>query len=156
MNAPSAMPIAARGYAHPDILVDTEWVAAHQHDPNVRLLESNEDLLLYETGHIAGAVKIDWVDDLNDAIVRDYVDRDQFQSLLRAKVPSRLGRGLTAGSGRSRSTSCSTLLPGATWSTCGRQRSTAVNGCTCPTIPTRVRCAGGTFPGRATFRGLGP
>ncbi len=85
MNTPAVLPIADRGYAHPEILVDTEWVAAHQHDPNVRLLESNEDLLLYETGHIAGAVKIDWVDDLNDAIVRDYVDREQFQALLRAR-----------------------------------------------------------------------
>ena len=78
-------PIASRGYAQPDVLVDCAWVAAHRNDPKVRLLESNEDLLLYETGHIPGAVKIDWVTDLNDAVVRDYVDRDQLQALLRAR-----------------------------------------------------------------------
>src|SRR5204863_4525283 len=50
-----------------------------------RLLESNEDILLYETGHIPGAVKIDWVTELNDPLVRDYVDRARFERLLRAK-----------------------------------------------------------------------
>jgi thiosulfate/3-mercaptopyruvate sulfurtransferase len=83
MNTPP--PISSRGYAHPDVLVDCAWVAAHLNDPRVRLLESNEDLLLYETGHIPGAVKIDWVNDLNDAVVRDYVDRDRMQALLRAR-----------------------------------------------------------------------
>ncbi|MEO5825602.1 MAG: sulfurtransferase [Gemmatimonadales bacterium] len=83
--APPILPIAERGYAHPEILVDCEWVAARRDDPSVCLLESNEDLLLYDTGHIRGAVKIDWVDDLNDAIVRDYVDRERFQELLRAR-----------------------------------------------------------------------
>ena len=47
------------GYARPDALVSTEWVAQHLNDPNVRLVESNEDILLYDTGHIPGAVKID-------------------------------------------------------------------------------------------------
>ena len=65
------------------MLVDCDWVAAHLNDPDVRLLESDEDLLLYDTGHIAGALKIDWIDDLNDAMVRDYVDRERFQALLR-------------------------------------------------------------------------
>jgi thiosulfate/3-mercaptopyruvate sulfurtransferase len=77
--------ITSRGYARPDVLVDCDWVAAHLVDPRVRLLESNEDLLLYDVGHIAGAVKIDWVNDLNDALVRDYVDRDRFQALLRER-----------------------------------------------------------------------
>ena len=45
-------PIEQRGYAHPEALVSTEWVASHLEDPKVRLIESNEDLLLYETGHI--------------------------------------------------------------------------------------------------------
>lgn len=85
MTPPPIIPIAERGYAHPEILVDCDWVAAHRADQSVRLLESNEDLLLYDTGHIPGAVKIDWVDDLNDAIVRDYVDRDRFQALLRSR-----------------------------------------------------------------------
>ncbi len=85
MTPPPIVPIAERGYAHPEILVDCDWVAAHRDDQSVRLLESNEDLLLYDTGHIPGAIKIDWVDDLNDAIVRDYVDRERFQELLRSR-----------------------------------------------------------------------
>jgi thiosulfate/3-mercaptopyruvate sulfurtransferase len=60
-------------------------VAEHLRDSKVRLVESNEDLLLYETGHIPGAVKIDWVGDLNDPLIRDYVDRERLQSLLRSK-----------------------------------------------------------------------
>jgi thiosulfate/3-mercaptopyruvate sulfurtransferase len=78
-------PISARGYAHPEVLVSTEWVAAHLDDPKVRIVESDEDLLLYETGHIPGAVKIDWVTDLNDPLRRDYVSRDSMETLLRSK-----------------------------------------------------------------------
>jgi thiosulfate/3-mercaptopyruvate sulfurtransferase len=78
-------PIAERGYAHPEILVSTDWVAKHLDDPSVRLIESNEDILLYNVGHIPGAVKIDWVTDLNDPLVRDYVSRDRFEALLRSK-----------------------------------------------------------------------
>jgi len=77
--------IAKRGYAQPEVLVSTQWVEDHRNDPTVRLLESNEDVLLYETGHIPGAVKIDWVTDLNDPLVRDYVARERFEKLLRAK-----------------------------------------------------------------------
>jgi thiosulfate/3-mercaptopyruvate sulfurtransferase len=72
-------------YAHPEVLVDTAWVADHLNDPNVRLVESNEDMLLYETGHIPGAVKIDWVTDLNDPVVRDYLDAERFATLLASK-----------------------------------------------------------------------
>lgn len=82
---PAVPPIASRGYAHPDVLVSTEWVAAHLDDPAVRLVESDEDLLLYEVGHIPGAVKIDWVTDLNDATTRDYLDRERMQALLRSR-----------------------------------------------------------------------
>ncbi|MDX2191872.1 MAG: sulfurtransferase [Gemmatimonadales bacterium] len=82
---PPVTPISERGYAHPEVLVSTDWVAQHLHDPKVRLVESNEDILLYETGHIPGAVKLDWVTDLNDQIQRDYVGRERFQQLLRAK-----------------------------------------------------------------------
>lgn len=78
-------PIAERGYAHPEVLVSTDWVAAHLKDPKVRIVESDEDLLLYETGHIPGAVKIDWVTDLNDSLRRDYVSRDALEALLRSK-----------------------------------------------------------------------
>jgi thiosulfate/3-mercaptopyruvate sulfurtransferase len=77
--------IAARGYAHPEVLVSTQWVADHLSDPKVRLVESNEDILLYETGHIPGAVKIDWVADLNDPLIRDYIDGPRFERLLRSK-----------------------------------------------------------------------
>jgi thiosulfate/3-mercaptopyruvate sulfurtransferase len=70
------------GYAHPEVLVSTEWVAEHLNDPNVRLVESNEDVLLYDTGHIPGAVNIDWHVDLNDPLVRDYIQPEKFAELL--------------------------------------------------------------------------
>jgi thiosulfate/3-mercaptopyruvate sulfurtransferase len=82
---PNIVPIEQRGYVHPEVLVSTDWVAAHLSDPKVRLIESNEDLLLYDSGHIPGAVKIDWVNDLNDPFQRDYLDRAHFERLLRAK-----------------------------------------------------------------------
>ncbi len=72
-------------YARPEVLVDTNWVAEHLNDPKVRIVESNEDILLYDQGHIPGAVKIDWVADLNDPVVRDYLDRERFEQLLAAK-----------------------------------------------------------------------
>jgi thiosulfate/3-mercaptopyruvate sulfurtransferase len=75
--------INAKGYLRPDALVSTEWLAAHLHDRHIRILESDEDVLLYDTGHIPGAQKIDWHGDLNDPVQRDYVDRDEFQLLLR-------------------------------------------------------------------------
>ena len=75
--------IAARRYAHPEALVSTEWLAQHLDDPKVRVLESDEDVLLYDMGHIPGALKIDWHNDLNDPLVRDYIDREQFQALVR-------------------------------------------------------------------------
>ncbi len=72
-------------YAHPEVLVDTNWLADHLNDPNVRIVESNEDILLYDQGHIPGAIKIDWVADLNDPVVRDYLDRERFEKLLTSK-----------------------------------------------------------------------
>lgn len=72
-------------YAHPEALVSTDWVAGHLNDSNVRIVESNEDVLLYDTGHVPGAVKIDWVDDLNDPLVRDYLDGEHFAKLLSSK-----------------------------------------------------------------------
>jgi thiosulfate/3-mercaptopyruvate sulfurtransferase len=84
-QSPSVVSIEQRGYAHPEVLVSTDWVAQHLTDPKVRLIESNEDVLLYETGHIPGAVKIDWVADLNDPLVRDYVGRERLQALLRSQ-----------------------------------------------------------------------
>ena len=78
-----------QGYAHPDRLVTTEWLAEHLDDPNLVVAESDEDVLLYETGHIAGAVKIDWHTDLNDPVARDYVDGEGFARLMSEKGISR-------------------------------------------------------------------
>ncbi|CAN5780796.1 sulfurtransferase [soil metagenome] len=74
--------IAAKQYAHPEALVTTEWLAQHLDDPTVRILESDEDILLYDMGHIPGALKIDWHADLNDELQRDYIARDAFESLV--------------------------------------------------------------------------
>ncbi|HEV3459807.1 MAG TPA: sulfurtransferase [Thermoanaerobaculia bacterium] len=73
----------SRGYVHPDVLVSTEWVSQHLQDPKIRIVESNEDPLLYGTGHIPGAVEIDWTRDLNDQVRRDYLDHQGFSALMR-------------------------------------------------------------------------
>lgn len=75
--------IPTRGYVHPEVLVSTEWVADHHADPAIRLVESNEDPLVYPAGHLPGAVEIDWARDLNDPLRRDYLDRAGFQRLMR-------------------------------------------------------------------------
>ena len=72
-------------YANPSRLVTTAWVADHLDDPSVVVVESDEDPLLYHTGHIPGAVKVDWHDDLNDPLVRDYLDADRFAAMVGAK-----------------------------------------------------------------------
>ena len=72
-------------YAHPERIVSTAWVAAHLDDPDVVIVESNEDVLLYDTGHVPGAVKVDWHTDLNDEVARDYVDAAGFAELMRRK-----------------------------------------------------------------------
>lgn len=75
-------------YAHPERLVSTSWLAAHLDligPGGLAVVESDEDVLLYETGHIPGAVKIDWHLDLNDPLVRDYVDGAAFARLLASK-----------------------------------------------------------------------
>jgi thiosulfate/3-mercaptopyruvate sulfurtransferase len=77
--------IANKGYAHPDRLVSTEWLAAHLDDPTLRILESDEDVLLFDMGHIPNAQKIDWHVDLNDRVQRDYVSPVKFEELLRAR-----------------------------------------------------------------------
>jgi len=69
-------------FAHPDVLVSTEWVDEHRGETNrIRLVESDEDVLLYDTGHIPEAVKIDWFNDLQHPIVRDYIDQEKFAEL---------------------------------------------------------------------------
>ncbi len=72
----------AEEYARREALVTTDWVAEHLDDPNIRIVESNEDPLLYASGHIPGAVQIDWVTDLNDQVRRDYLDQAAFEELM--------------------------------------------------------------------------
>jgi thiosulfate/3-mercaptopyruvate sulfurtransferase len=68
-------------YVHPEVLVSADWVQEHLNDPKVRVVESDEDVLLYEMGHIPGAVKIDWQGDLQDQLIRDYIDAEKFASI---------------------------------------------------------------------------
>jgi thiosulfate/3-mercaptopyruvate sulfurtransferase len=72
-------------YAHPERLVSTDWLAEHLDSPGLVVVESDEDVLLYETGHIPGAVKIDWHLDLNDPVLRDYIDGEGFARLMSSK-----------------------------------------------------------------------
>ena len=72
-------------YAHPERLVSTEWLGEHLGDPGLVIIESDEDVLLYETGHIPGAVKVDWHTELNDPLIRDYRDSEAFARLMSEK-----------------------------------------------------------------------
>jgi thiosulfate/3-mercaptopyruvate sulfurtransferase len=81
-----------QAYAHPERLVTTEWLAAHLGDPGLVVVESDEDVLLYDTGHIPGAVKVDWHLELNDQVTRDYLDPAAFAEMCAAKG---IGRGDT-------------------------------------------------------------
>lgn len=76
-------------YAHPERLVSTEWLSENLGNPGLVVVESNEDVLLYDTGHIPGAVKIDWHTELNDPVRRDFLDGEAFAALARAKGISR-------------------------------------------------------------------
>jgi thiosulfate/3-mercaptopyruvate sulfurtransferase len=86
-------PTSFADYAHPERLVSTEWLAQQIEAGRVgtgapdaiALLESDEDVLLYDTGHIPGALKLDWHQDLNDQIIRDYVDAEQFAAVMSAR-----------------------------------------------------------------------
>ena len=73
-------------YAHPEFLVDTEWVANHLKDASVRIIESDEDPLLYAIGHIEGAVQVDWFTTLQHPLRRDFLTKEQFE-----EVASKLG-----------------------------------------------------------------
>lgn len=72
-------------YAHPERLVTADWLSAHMGAPGLAIVESDEDVLLYDVGHIPGAVKIDWHTDLNDPRVRDYINGEQFAELMDRK-----------------------------------------------------------------------
>jgi thiosulfate/3-mercaptopyruvate sulfurtransferase len=66
-------------YVHPEVLVSTQWVADHINDANIRIVESDEDILLYEVGHIENAIKIDWQTDLQDQLISDYIGKEKFE-----------------------------------------------------------------------------
>ena len=68
-----------------ELLVSTDWVDQHRNDDNVRIVESDEDLLLYQQGHIREAVMIDWQTDLQDQTIRDYLSKDRFAELCASK-----------------------------------------------------------------------
>src|SRR5260370_40675989 len=72
-------------YAHPERLVTADWLSANMGGPGLAIVESDEDVLLYDVGHIPGAVKIDWHTDLNDPRVRDYIDGERFADLMNRK-----------------------------------------------------------------------
>lgn len=80
---------ALQEYAHPERLVTGDWLSQHLGTPGLVVVESDEDVLLYDVGHIPGAVKIDWHTDLNDPHVRDYIDGEQFADLMDRKGISR-------------------------------------------------------------------
>ena len=68
-----------------DVLVDADWVEAHLDDPKVVIVEVDEDTSAYEKNHIKNAVRIDWKEDLQDPVRRDFVDQEGFEKLLSAK-----------------------------------------------------------------------
>lgn len=76
-------------YAHPERVVSTQWLEEHLGSDSLVVVESDEDILLYEMGHIPGSVKVDWHTDLNDAVTRDYIDGTEFAALMSAKGISR-------------------------------------------------------------------
>jgi thiosulfate/3-mercaptopyruvate sulfurtransferase len=90
-NYREGMPVAPdpseslQQYAHPEHLVTTDWLVAHVGDPGLVVVESDEDVLLYDTGHIPGAVKVDWLTELNDQVSRDYLSGAEFAQLCPAK-----------------------------------------------------------------------
>jgi thiosulfate/3-mercaptopyruvate sulfurtransferase len=73
---------AASAYVHPEVLVETSWVAEHLNDPTIRIIEADEDVLLYEVGHLPEAVKLDWHVDVQDPITRDFVNQQALEKLL--------------------------------------------------------------------------
>lgn len=84
MTVPADPTPALQEYAHPEKLVTTQWLADNLGADGLVVVESDEDVLLYETGHIPGAVKVDWHLDLNDQVTRDYVDGEGFATLMDA------------------------------------------------------------------------
>src|SRR6266498_3640065 len=73
--------MAENGYAKP-VLVTTDWVAERLNDSNLVVAEVDENPDLYEEGHISGAVKLHWREDLQDPVERDLVEKDEFERLM--------------------------------------------------------------------------
>lgn len=69
-------------YAVPEVVVSTQWVADHLTDPGIRIAESDEDILLYDKGHIPGSIKLDWQADLQNTVSRDFIGKQQFNDLM--------------------------------------------------------------------------
>jgi thiosulfate/3-mercaptopyruvate sulfurtransferase len=69
-------------YAHPEVLVETDWLAVHLEDPGIRIIESNENPALYAEGHIPNALLLHWKNDLQDPVIREWVTREQFERIL--------------------------------------------------------------------------
>ena len=111
------------GYAHPERLVSTRWLADHLGADGLVVVESDEDVLLYETGHIPGAVKIDWHADLKDQLARDYIDGEAFAG----SVAPRASPGTPPWS------STATSRTGGPPTPCGSSRSSATRTCACST-----------------------
>ncbi len=72
-------------YAHPEMIVSTQWLADHLEDPQIRVIESDEDIMLYYAGHIPGSVMVDWQSELQDQLIRDYVNKENFEKLCSKK-----------------------------------------------------------------------
>jgi thiosulfate/3-mercaptopyruvate sulfurtransferase len=77
-----ASDIESRGYANPEVLVSTDWVDQNKNDTSIRIVESDEDVLLYELGHVPNSVKVDWHEDLQDQLVRDFIGPEGFAELM--------------------------------------------------------------------------
>jgi thiosulfate/3-mercaptopyruvate sulfurtransferase len=72
-------------YAKPEVLVSTDWVLENKGKEGIKIVESDEDILLYEVSHIEGAIKLDWETELQDSLIRDYINQDNFEALLSSK-----------------------------------------------------------------------
>jgi thiosulfate/3-mercaptopyruvate sulfurtransferase len=83
--AKTAAEVTQSGYAHPEVLVDTQWVAEHLNDPKVKVVEVDVDTNAYDQGHIKGAIGLDWRKDLQARPIRDLLPRDEFERLLSSK-----------------------------------------------------------------------
>ena len=89
------MPATPAGFAHPDVLVSTDWVREHLNDPKVRLVEVNVDTQAYDAGHLPGAVGWNWQTQTQDTVRRDIVGREAFERLM-----SEAGVGVRASDGK--------------------------------------------------------